>query len=342
MTDARSAPALVLGVLDQSPVPSGTSPDEAIRRSVELAVAAERLGYHRYWLAEHHGAAGLAGTAPEVLAARVAAATSSIRVGAGGVMLSHYSSLKVAEAFRVLHALFPGRIDLGVGRAPGAGPPATAALQAGPEAFGDDEFPRRLTDLLGFLAGGLPDDHPHAGVRAAPEGPGGPEVWMLGSSPFSAACAAGLGLPFCFAHFITAEHGARVMAGYRRQFLPSAVAGTPRGAVAVSVLCADTDAEARHLATSVHVWHLDHQDERGPVPSVAEARSRRTNYLEQALMAQDRARVVVGDPEQVRTELARLTRAFGVDEALVVTVCHDPAARLRSYELLAEAFGLHP
>lgn len=331
-------------MLDQSPVAAGSSAAGALRDTVELARAADALGYSRYWLAEHHNSAALAGTAPEVLAARVAAATSAIRVGAGGVLLSHYSSLKVAEAFSVLSALYPGRIDLGIGRATGADPVATAALQAGPEAYGDDHFPRRVVDLLGYLGDGLEPDHPHAGVRAMPAGGGRPEVWLLGSSPHSAGLAAGLGLPFSFAHFITPDFGPQVMARYRRNFRPSGADLSPRSSVAASVLCADSDDEVERLVTSLLVWRQAPEDRRGPVPSVDDARVTVAGLepVARAKLAQDRSRVVAGGPELVRRELLALAGAFEVDEVLVVTICHDPAARLRSYELLAAAFDLEP
>lgn len=313
-----------------------------MRDTVALAVAAEALGYSRYWLAEHHNAPGLAGTAPEVLTARVAAATSSIRVGSGGVMLSHYSPLKVAEVFRVLHALFPGRIDLGVGRAAGAGAVTTAALQPGPEAFGDEHFPRQVADLVAYLEGGLEPDHPHASARAMPEARSGPEVWLLGSSPHSGGLAGALGLSFCFAHFITPAYGPRIVERYRRQFAPSGTLGSSRAAVAVSVVCADTDAEAERLATSQAVWRLRPDEVRGPVPSPDEAAVATValDAVDRARMVQNRARVVVGGPVRVQDELLALAAAFAVDEMLVLTVCHDPTARLRSYELLANAFDL--
>ena len=333
---------VVLSVLDQSPVRSGSTPADALRETVALAQAADRLGYHRYWLAEHHNTAGLAGSAPEVLTARVAASTASIRVGSGGVMLTHYSSLKVAEAFRVLHTLFPGRIDLGIGRAEGADAVATAALQPGPDSFGPEHFPRRVAEVVGFLTGSLDPDHPYAGVRAVPEGEGGPEVWLLGSSSEGAGNAAALGLPFCFAHFINPAYGAQVVALYRRTFQPSPVLEQPRANVAVSVVCADTDAEAERLATSYRVWRLTSHDERGPVPSPEEAEAKVLSGVHRARLAQERTRVIVGDPERARSQLEALAAAFGVDELVVVTVCHDPEARRRSYELLAEAFGLAP
>jgi luciferase family oxidoreductase group 1 len=309
---------------------------------VALAEAAEALGYARYWLAEHHNTTGLAGTAPEVLAARVASATSTIRVGAGGVLLSHYSSLKVAEAFRVLHALFPGRIDLGLGRTPGADQVTTRALQAGPEAFGDEQYPHRVTDVLAYLRGGLEDGHQHAGARAMPRSPGAPDVWLLGSSSYSSALAAALGLSFCFAHFITPAYGPLVATRYRRAFVPAAEGDEPHAAVAVSAICAATDAEAEHLASSQAVWRLGGEDDRGPVPPPDEAAAvlRTLDPVTRAQVAQGREKVVIGGPDRVRDEITALATAFGVDEVMVVTVVHDPAARLRSYELLADAFGL--
>lgn len=323
-------------------MPAGTTPAAALRHTVDLARAADELGYSRYWLAEHHNAGGLAGTAPEVLAARVASATSRIRVGSGGVMLSHYSPLKVAEAFGVLSALFPGRIDLGIGRAAGADAVASAALQPGPTAYGDDQFPRRVVDLLGWLGAGLEPDHPAASVRAMPGGGDGPDVWLLGSSPHSAGLAAALGLPYSFAHFITPDFGPQVVGRYRRTFRPSGDDTEPRVNVAVGAVCADTDQAAERLALSGLVWRLSPEERRGPVPSVddAQAVAAALDPARRARLAQDRGRLLVGGPDRVAGGLAGLARSFAVDEVLVVTVCHDPAARLRSYELLASAVGL--
>lgn len=328
-------------MLDQSPVPAGSTGQDALAATVELARAAEALGYGRVWLAEHHAAPGLAGTAPEVLAAAVASATSTVRVGAGGVLLPHYSPLKVAEAFRVLAALFPGRIDLGVGRGGGGRSVVAAALQAGPEAFGDDYFPRLVVDLLGYLEGGLEPGHPHAGTRAMPEVADGPDVWLLGSSPYSAGLAAALGLSFCFAHFITPAHGPQALQRYRRLFAPSPARPAAQ-AVAVSVVCAGTDAEAERLASSQAVWRLRPFEEREPVPHPEDAAATiaALDPVARARMVQQRDRVVVGGPERVRERVTALARAFEVDEVVVVTVCHDPPDRLRSYELLAQAFDL--
>ena len=315
-----------LSVLDQSPVSSGSTPADALAESVALAQATERLGYFRYWLAEHHGSPGLAGTAPEVLVARVAAATSSIRVGAGGVLLSHYSPLKVAETFRVLSALFPGRIDLGIGRAEGASAPTAAALQAG-VVDGSLPFGRKLADLLGLLDGG-------------PDAADVPPTWLLASSSDGAEAAAALGLPLCFAHFISTGFGPQITAGYRRGFRPSKTHRQPEAIVAVAAVCAETDADAENLVTSLDVWRLTSEDDRGPVPSPEEARARRRSGLEEARITQNRKGLLVGRPERVAGALADLATRFAVDELVILTVCHDPRARLRSYELLAEAFHL--
>lgn len=338
MTPVRVA----LSVLDQSPVASGSSPGDAVRETLALAQAADRLGYRRYWLAEHHGSAALAGSAPEVLVSRVATVTSSIRVGAGGVLLMHYSALKVAETFRMLHTLFPGRIDLGIGRTAGTDDPATAAaLQQSPTAGESDRFAGRVADVVGFLHASLEEPHPFAGVRAMPEGPGGPEVWLLGSSSPSAGYAAELGLRFCFAHFITPFAGPQVVASYRRSFRPSALVPEPQASAAVAVVCADTDAEAERLTSSQRLARVrPGGSDAGPIPSVEEAQAYPYTELQVALLAQDRPRVIVGAPDRARDRMLRLAQRFGVEELVVVTVCHDPKARLRSYELLAEAFGL--
>lgn len=316
-----------LSVLDQSPVPSGSTPAAALAETVALAQAAEALGYSRYWLAEHHGSPGLAGTTPEVLAARVAAATSTIRVGAGGILLSHYSPRKVAETFQVLTSLFPGRIDLGIGRADGASPATTAALQAGVRE-GSLPFGRKLADLLGLL-------DTTARVEA-------PDLWLLSSSSDGAGAAAALGLPLCFAHFISTGFGSQVVARYRQAFQPATVRAQPEASVAVAVICAETDAAAERLATSVDVWRLSAENGRGPVPSIEQARARPRTTLEQAKLTQNRQGLVVGGPRRVADSLRALAASFDVDELVVLTVCHEPRARLRSYELLAEAFALVP
>ena len=343
VVDASSPPGLALSVLDQSPVPDGSTPAEALADTVALAGAAEALGYRRFWVAEHHNTRSLAAAAPEILIGAVAAATSTIRVGSGGVMLSHYSPLKVAETFRTLAALHPGRIDLGVGRTAGADPAAEAALQYVPGVAGDEHYVDKVADLVGFLHDRLDPGHPFESVRAMPDGVVAPEVWMLGSSSHGGAVAAYLGLPFVFAHFITSTFGPQVMAAYHRGFQPSEAAAAARPAVAVGVVCADTDSEAERLARSADVWRLRPEgQERGALLSPEDAAARPLTGLEEAKVAQNRAAMVVGGPARAEAELGALARAYGVDEVVVVTVCHDPGARLRSYELLAAAFDLRP
>jgi luciferase family oxidoreductase group 1 len=333
---------LALSVLDQCPVPAGSTATQALADSLALAEAAERLGYRRYWVAEHHNTSSLASVSPEVLVAAIAARTTTIRVGSGGVLLPHDSPLKVAENFRLLEALHPGRVDLGIGRAAGTDPVTEAALQYRPGALGDEHFGQKVVDLLGFLDGTLADDHPYAGAKVMPAGPN-PEVWMLGSSSNGAAAAAYLGLPFAFGHFITGQFGPQIVRSYRKGFTPSARLAQPRASVAVSVMCADTDARADRLASSAALWRLRPEGPgRGPLLAPEEAASAPLSEVQAARVRQKREGIVAGDVERVRRRLTDLAAEFGVDELVVVTVCHDPKARLHSYELLAQAFGLEP
>jgi luciferase family oxidoreductase group 1 len=343
---------LRLSVLDQSPVREGGTPADAIRETLDLAVAADRLGYTRYWLAEHHATPGLAGSCPEILVAEIAARTRRIRVGTGGIMLTHYSPLKVAEHFRMLETLHPGRIDLGIGRAPGSDARTAQALRRGAAAAGDPvpdpwgpgeiaRFPDQIADLLGFLTDGLPPDHPFAGVVAMPAGAGCPEVWLLGSTDASAACAAHFGTAFSFAHFINADGGAGVTRAYAQAFRPSPVLAAPRASVAVFVICADSDAEARRLARSRELFTVRLYTGRpGAYPTVEEAERYPYAPRELALVEHARRRTVAGSPERVVEDLRALAAEYGAEELVIVTITHDPKARLRSYELLAEAFGL--
>jgi luciferase family oxidoreductase group 1 len=329
-----------LGVLDQSPVISGHTPAEAVAQTVRLAEAAERLGYSRYWLAEHHAIAALADPCPEILAARVAAATSRIRVGTGGVLLPYYSALKIAEQFRMLEALFPGRIDLGIGRAPGGDRLTAQAVARGPYAFADD-FPEQVRDLVGFLDASLPPEHPFAPVKAMPAGATSPEVWLLGSSDYSGALAADLGLRFAFAHFISARGGDAVTRAYRENFRPSARHAAPRALVCVFVICAETAAEAERLAGSIDLRRLHMAlGIDSPVPTAEEAAAHRYSDRERAFVLSQRERLVHGAPDEVRDTLLALTERFAADELMVITITGEYASRLRSYELLASAFGL--
>src|SRR5213080_2344686 len=332
---------LRLGVLDQSPVRSGGAVADAIHETLELAELCDRLGYHRYWLAEHHSSKGLAGTSPEVLIGQVAARTSRIRVGSGGVMLSHYSSLKVAEQFRMLETLYPGRIDLGIGRAPGSDQLTAIALQHGPGALGIEHFPNQIADLIGFLDNKMPADHPFARIRVMPMGETSHEVWLLGSSDQSAFFDAYFGCAFSFAHFINDEGGPEIMDAYRQRFRPSERLTAPQASIGVFVVCADTEAEARRLAASRDLWRLrQHQGVLAPFPPPEDALAYPYSPAELRVVEYHRRRQIVGDPEQAKQQLTTLAEAYGIDEVVVLTICHDFAARKRSYTLLAEAFGL--
>ena len=329
-----------LSVLDQSPIRSGGTAADAIHETLELAQICERLGYHRYWLAEHHSSRGLAGTSPEVLIGQVAARTSRIRVGSGGVMLSHYSALKVAENFRVLETLFPGRIDLGIGRAPGSDQRTMYAL-AGGGIRDIEKFPQQIADVVGWLHDRLPDGHPFRDVRAMPAGPSSPEVWLLGSSDASAIYAAEQGLAFSFAHFINADGGPQVTEFYRQRFCPSPELAAPMASAAIWAVCADTEEDARRLERCRELALLRLYTGRyGPFPSVAEAESFPYTARDLAIIEHNRGRTVAGTPDTVRERLEMMARDYGVDELVVVTITHDFKARVRSYELLADAFGI--
>lgn len=333
-----------LSVLDQSPVRSGGTAADALQETLELAQLCDRLGYHRYWLAEHHATPALAGSSPEILIGQVAARTSRLRVGSGGVMLQHYSPLKVAEHFGLLQTLFPGRIDLGIGRAPGSDQLAARALRpaAGwPPGSAVDDFPDKVADLLGYVHGALPAGHPFARVRVMPAPATPPEVWLLGSTDQSAALAAHFGTGFSFAHFINADGGAAVTRAYAEAFRPAPWQPAPRASAAVFVVCADTDAEAQRLARSRELfvaWLYTGRSR--PYPSPEEAERYPYDAREEAIVAHARARSIAGAPEWVHARLLALAADYGVDELVVVTITHDPKARRRSYELLAQVFAL--
>ena len=334
-----------LSVLDQSPVRTDGSAADAVAETIALAKACERLGYHRYWLAEHHNTKSFAGSAPEVLIARVAAETNTIRVGSGGVMLTHYSPLKVAEQFRMLEILSPGRIDLGLGRAPGTDQRTMQALQAGPQGWGIDAFPSQVHLLRQFLddaAGNpLPDDHPYRGIHASPMGPTRPEMWLLGSGIHSAVYAGELGLPFAHAHFISAENSEEACENYRRRFKPSAWCESPRIAMGVAALAAETEEEAARLALSRNLWVVRLLTGR-PIafPPPEEALAYPYTDQERALLENIEARSTVGTPAQVKKKLTALAERHGAEELVIVTITYDAKSRTRSYELLAKEFGL--
>jgi luciferase family oxidoreductase group 1 len=331
-----------LSIIDQSPVPAGSTPADALHNTIELARLADRLGYERYWIAEHHAIEALASPAPEILIARVAAETSGIRVGSGGVLLPHYSPLKVAEIFRMLHALYPGRIDLGVGRAPGGTPLDAFALRSEREHEPpSDDFPQRLLELFAFLDRSFPADHPFSRIKVSPVMPGGPEIWLLGSSLWSASAAAQLGLPYAFAHFIDPEPTRAALEYYRSHFVPGRVPA-PRTILAMGVMCADDDAEAeRHFASTRLFRRRIRSGDLRPIPPPDEALSELGSARE-PLVPSEFPRYVVGAPDKIVPQLTAIAEQLRIDELMVITVVHGHGARMRSYELLARCFDLTP
>jgi luciferase family oxidoreductase group 1 len=323
-----------LGILDQSPIAEGASGADALRNTLDLARLAESLGYHRYWVSEHHGTPMLAGAAPEILIAAIAGATERIRVGSGGVMLPHYSPLKVAETFSILCGLHPGRIDLGLGRAPGTDPETMFALQRDRRQGAPDDFPQQLAELLAYLEDDFPPGHRFARLAALPGGSERPDVWLLGSSPQSALWAAELGLPYAFADFINPT-GASTAHAYRERFAATARRTRPEVVVCVAALCADTDEEAQRLGTSWRAaFTLLRQGRLIAVPPVEKA---------ERFLAEHRPidrRVAVGSPTTVRAGLEAVAAEYEADELMLLTITHDHDARRRSYELIAAEFSL--
>ncbi|MGA9867087.1 MAG: LLM class flavin-dependent oxidoreductase [Acetobacteraceae bacterium] len=331
-----------LSVLDQSTIVTGRAPETSVRETLALAKHCEQLGYARYWLAEHHNTHSIAGSAPEVLMAAIAATTTRIRIGSAGIMLPHYSALKVAEQFRVLDAIAPGRIDLGVGRAPGSDQRTAFALNPA-AATAADNFPAQVRDLLAWVGGHeLVENHPFRGVIAQPTGATSPEVWVLGSSDYGAQVAAYFGLPYCFAHFITEGRGTeQALNLYRAQYRPSALHPAPHPALCVWAVAAETEAEAARLFTSRELQRL--RRDRGEftaLPSPEEAMAQNYGPADLARIERMRARSFWGTPETVAAKLRALGADQGVEEIAVLTTLHDPTARRRSYTLLAREFGL--
>jgi len=329
-----------LSILDQSPVISGHTPAQALAATLELARRADELGYHRYWLAEHHAIAALADPCPEILLARLGAETRRIRIGTGGVLLPYYSAFKTAEVFRMLEALYPGRVDLGIGRAPG-GDRRTAQAVGGGHFPDAERFPEQVWELIGHLDGTLPDDHPFKRVRVQPEVRTAPELWLLGSSDYSGLLAAQLGVRFSFAHFINAQGGDQVTRAYKARYNASGREPAPQAAVCCFVICAESDAEAERRAKVVDSRRLDMAYNLDTVvPTQAEAEKRSYSDQERAHIASQRARLVHGSAATCKAKLERIAEQFSADELMVLTITGDYATRLESYERLAQAFGL--
>jgi luciferase family oxidoreductase group 1 len=329
-----------LSILDQSPIIAGHTAAQALEETLRLARRADALGYHRYWLAEHHAIAALADPCPEVLLARLGAETKRIRIGSGGVLLPYYSAFKTAEAFRMLEALYPGRVDLGIGRAPG-GDRRTAQAVGGGHFPDAERFPEQVWELVGHLDGTLPEDHPFKRVRVQPEGAAAPEVWLLGSSDYSGLLAAQLGLRFSFAHFINAQGGDLVTRAYQERYQPSSRDPQAHAAVCCFVICAATDEEAERRAKVVDSRRLDMAYNLDTVvPTQEQAEKRTYTDQEHAHIQQQRARLVHGSAATCKAKLEAIAERFAVEEAMVLTITGSYATRLESYERLAEAFAL--
>ena len=328
-----------LSVLDVSPVSSGSNGAQALRNTLELAQLADRLGYERYWLAEHHNLATIASSAPEVMIGHVANVTERIRIGAGGIMLPNHAPLKVAETFRVLEALHPGRIDLGIGRAPGTDPVTATALRRSDDGLGADDFPERFGELLAFSGDGFPKDHPFRSVVAMPSDIELPPIWLLGSSGYSATAAGKMGLGYAFASHFSPADPAPAMRAYRESFEPSKDFVRPSAILAVAVICGETEEHAQRLASSMELaWVRMRSGKPGPLPSPEEAMGYPYTLAERRLADAYRTMQVIGDPSTVRTRIEELAERTMADEVMVTTNVYDHAERLGSYERLAAAF----
>ena len=335
-----AAPPIALSVLDLSPVAAGSSGAVSLRNSLDLARLADRLGYTRYWVAEHHNLPSIASSAPDIMIGQIAAATQRIRVGSGGVMLPNHAPLKVAERFKELEALFPGRIDLGLGRAPGTHPVTSYALRRRQDA-GDDDFLERFQELLLFENNAFPEGHPFRSVRAMPQDVALPPIWLLGSSGYSAQLAAMVGAGFAFAHHFAEHDAVAAMLTYRDRFKPSSARETPYAILACAAICADSEAEAERLASTVDLNFVRRsRGEYLPLASPEEAAAYPYSPAERGVIARNRLRLFVGTKATLLERLSQMITATKADEVMITAMIYDHAARRRSYELLAEAFEL--
>ena len=332
-----------LSVLDLAIVAEGSEPAEALRNSVELAQHVERLGYGRHWVAEHHNIPGIASSSPPVLMMALADATDEIRIGSGGVMLPNHPPLVVAEQFGMLEALHPGRIDLGIGRAPGTDPMTAAALRRSADPLSVEDFPRQLQELIGFFEGRFGAEDPHRGITAVPGKGPKPAIWLLGSSDYSAALAGELGLPFSFAHHFSPRNTVPAVELYRQSFKPSEYLEEPYAKVAVAVICADDDEKARWLAGPARLSFARlRAGNPGRMPTPEEAAEHEFTPQQEASVKAVSGSAVIGGPQKVRAGLEDLAARAGADELMLTTMVHDHADRMRSYELVAEAMELAP
>jgi luciferase family oxidoreductase group 1 len=337
-----SEPARIpLSVLDLATVSEGLEPGDVLRNSVDLVRHVERLGYHRHWVAEHHNMPGIASAAPAVLAAALAAATSEIRVGSGGVMLPNHAPLVVAEQFGTLVGLYPDRIDLGIGRAPGTDMHTAAALRRSADALSVDDFPQHLTELMAFFDDSFPPGHPYGRITATPGKGARPEIWLLGSSDYSAQAAGMLGLPYAFAAHFSPRSLMGALEIYRSSFQKSEWLDQPHAMVALAVICAPDDERARYLAGPARLSFARLRQGRPTrFPTPEEAAEHDFTPQEEATVSAVQGSAVIGGPEKVRERLAELAEQTQADELMLTTMVHDHADRLRSYELVAEAMEL--
>ncbi|PFJ07732.1 LLM class flavin-dependent oxidoreductase [Bacillus cereus] len=330
-----------LSVLDQSPISDGSTASEAFSHTVTLAQEVEKLGFTRFWVSEHHNSVSLAGSSPEILISHIAAKTNRIRVGSGGVMLPHYSPYKVAENFRVLEALYPNRIDLGVGRAPGGMPIATRALQEG-KMVSLDQYPEQIADVAMYLHDQVPENHHYANLKTTPVITTSPEMWMLGSSGESAMIAAKQGASFAFAQFINGYGGPEVMKAYQEQFQPSYLGDKPKSIVSIFVICGETNEEAENIASSLDlsILLLEQGKRTTGTPSIETAQNYSYSAYDLFRIKENRQRMIVGDPSSVKEKILNLSKAYNAEEFMIVTITHQFEDKLNSYRLLADAFNL--
>jgi luciferase family oxidoreductase group 1 len=333
-----------LSILDVSPVTAVGGTTQALRNTIDLARFADERGYKRFWLAEHHNSPSIASTTPEIMIGQIARETQHLRVGSGGVMLPNHAPLKVAESFKLLEALYPDRIDLGIGRAPGTDGRTALALRRTQDALNAEDFPQNLIDLQRFASGDFPGHHPFKTVAAYPLEIKLPPIWLLGSSDFSARLASEVGMGFAFAHHINGDFAVSAMNLYRQHFTPSDEFPKPHAILAASVICADTDEEAQDLALSVafSFYSLYAGLKHGPLKSPDEVKAYRFSPDQQSLFQSIAARHIVGSPATVSARLSHMIEQTRADELMVLTMVYDHDARLHSYDLLAEVCQVEP
>lgn len=335
----KEVEGLKLSILDQAPIAQSASPQAALQESLKLAQLAENTGYSRYWIAEHHDMAGLACPAPEVMLSYIGAGTRTIRIGAGAILLPHYKPYKVAETFHLLATLFPGRIDLGIGRAPGGSAEATMALS---DNFLENvrTMPQKLKELLRFLHNDFPAEHMFSKIKASPIPAESPEVWLLGTSEKSGKLAAQTGIAYAFGQFMSDKNGAEMLKGYKDLFQPKYELKQPKSILTVNAVCAETTEKAKEMASSSHLWRMQQlQGITSGVPSIDEAKNYKYNPEEREMIEAAEAKMVIGNPSEVKMQLMEIERNYGADELMIVTITHSYEDRLKSYKLIADEMG---